>query len=222
MNAFPRFRSEITGKPLPNAFGSGLLCSGWLPSSVKTETTKFHGNRQANPPEVSMSLVYAGTCCHAPGITARGEMADRSTYERLLDAFARQRAALADSGVEALIMVSAEHFANFFMDNMPTFSIGMADDYEGPVEDPDWLKIQRTKVPGNPELSLRIITAVMQSVDVCFAQEWKLDHGLSVPLHFLTPEYELPINPGQHQLPGTAAGASAPHLGVWQGAQACR
>ncbi len=142
-----------------------------------------------------MSLVYAGTCCHAPGITARGEMADPGAYERLIGAFARQRDALVAAGTEALIMVSAEHFANFFMDNMPTFSIGMADNYEGPVEDPDWLQIQRTKVPGNPDLSLRIINAVMQSVDVCYAQEWKLDHGLSVPLHFLTPEYKMPIIP---------------------------
>ena len=30
----------------------------------------------------------------------------------------------------------AEHFANFFMNNMPAFAMGMADRYEGPIEDP--------------------------------------------------------------------------------------
>ena len=142
-----------------------------------------------------MTLVYAGTCCHAPGMTSRAEMAAPETRKQLHDAFARQRQALIDTGTEALVMVSSEHFANFFMDNMPTYSIGMADAYEGPIEDPDWLKIKRTKIPANPDLSLRLINEVMHTVDVCYAQEWKFDHGMSVPLHFLTPAYDLPIVP---------------------------
>jgi 2,3-dihydroxyphenylpropionate 1,2-dioxygenase len=100
-----------------------------------------------------------------------------------------------DSGAEALVVVAAEHFANFFMSNMPAFCIGMADDYEGPIEDPEWIKIEKTKIPGNPDLSKRIITEVMQTVDTAFAEEWKFDHGIIVPLHFLTPEYDLPIIP---------------------------
>ncbi len=35
----------------------------------------------------------------------------------------------------------------------------------------------------------------MQTVDVAYAEEWKFDHGISVPLHFLTPNYDLPIMP---------------------------
>src|SRR6185312_7207308 len=35
----------------------------------------------------------------------------------------------------------------------------------------------------------------MQTVDVAYAEEWKFDHGISVPLHFLTPDYDLPIVP---------------------------
>ena len=142
-----------------------------------------------------MSLVYAGTCCHSPAITSRGEMADPQLRRQLLEAFDRQRQAIEDAGAEAIVMVSSEHFANFFMDNMPTFSIGIADEYYGPIEDPNWLKIPRTTIPANPDLSLRLINQVMQSVDVCFAHEWKFDHGMSVPLHFLTPQYKTPIIP---------------------------
>ena len=99
------------------------------------------------------------------------------------------------SGAEALIVVGAEHFANFFMNNMPAFCIGMGEEYQGPIEDPEWLKIQSHKVPGAPDLSMRIITEVMQTVDTAFAEEWKFDHGIMVPLHFLTPDYDLPIIP---------------------------
>ncbi len=151
-----------------------------------------------------MSLVYAGTCCHSPAITSRGEMADPIVRAQLLAAFERQRQAIEDAEADAIIMVSSEHFANFFMDNMPTFSIGMADEYEGPIEDPNWLKIPRTTIPANPDLSLRIIKDVIQTVDVCFSQEWKFDHGMAVPLHFLTPNYEtaiIPVNINCQALP---------------------
>jgi len=142
-----------------------------------------------------MSLVYAGICCHAPGITVRPEMAEPAQLARLHAAFARQRSAIEQAGTDAIAVVSSEHFANFFMDNMPSFSIGIADEYEGPIENPDWLKIPYTSIPANPGLSLRITEEVMQTVDVGYAQEWKFDHGMFVPLHFLTPEYRTPIIP---------------------------
>jgi len=142
-----------------------------------------------------MSLVYAGVCSHGPGITARAERAD----PQLRDEFYRNLHIMRDdikaSGAEALIVVAAEHFANFFMNNMPAFCMGMADEYEGPIEDPEWLKIPRTKIPGNPELSKKIITEIMQTVDLAFSEEWKFDHGISVPLNFITPDYDMPIIP---------------------------
>jgi len=32
-------------------------------------------------------------------------------------------------------------------------------------------------------------------VDVAYAEEWKFDHGIMVPLHFLTPRFDVPIIP---------------------------
>jgi aromatic ring-opening dioxygenase catalytic subunit (LigB family) len=102
---------------------------------------------------------------------------------------------LAAARPDALIVVAAEHFANFFMNNMPSFAVGMAERYQGPIEDPEWLGIARTAVPGNAALSLRLIREMMQSVDLAYAEEWQFDHGIMVPLHFLTPHYDLPIVP---------------------------
>jgi 2,3-dihydroxyphenylpropionate 1,2-dioxygenase len=78
---------------------------------------------------------------------------------------------------------------------MPAYCIGMAEDYEGPIEDPEWLRIPRRTVPGNADLSRRIIGKVMERVDVAYAEEWKFDHGIMVPLSFLTPEFGLPVIP---------------------------
>lgn len=142
-----------------------------------------------------MSLVFAGICNHGPGTTGRAEMADPETRDALYANLDRMREAIERSGAEALVVVAAEHFANFFMDNMPAFAMGMADYYEGPIEDENWLRIKRVRVPGAPALSERLISKVMQDVDLAYAQEWKFDHGIMVPLHFLTPRYDLPVIP---------------------------
>ena len=142
-----------------------------------------------------MTLVFAGACSHAPGITGRADRADPTQRKNLLNNLERMRQEIKDSGAEALVIVAAEHFANFFMNNMPAYCVGMADYYEGPIEDEEWLAIKKTRIPGNPDLSERLIKTILNDVDVAYAQEWKFDHGISVPLNFLTPDYDLDIIP---------------------------
>ncbi len=142
-----------------------------------------------------MALVYAGVCSHAPGITGRSDRADPAVKDAFYASFDQMRQSIADSGAEAIVVVAAEHFANFFMNNMPSFAIGMADFYDGPIEDPEWLAIEKFRAPGNRDLSERLITEVMQTVDVSYAEEWRFDHGIAVPLNFLTPNFDLPVIP---------------------------
>ncbi len=142
-----------------------------------------------------MSLVFAGACSHAPGITARAERADPKLKDGFYGALDQMRQDMEATKPDALIVVAAEHFANFFMNNMPAYAMGMAPYYEGPIEDPDWLKIKRQKIPGNEKLSKKLIENIMQDIDLAYSAEWKFDHGISVPLHFLTPNYDLDIIP---------------------------
>ena len=69
-----------------------------------------------------MSLVYAGILSHAPGITGRAHLVDN---EAVRDAFyaslEKQRLEIEATGAEALIVIAAEHFANFIMHNMPAY-----------------------------------------------------------------------------------------------------
>jgi 2,3-dihydroxyphenylpropionate 1,2-dioxygenase len=122
-------------------------------------------------------------------------MAPAELREPLYAAFQGMQQQLAASRPDALIIIAAEHFANFFMNNMPSFAIGMSDQYQGPIEDPDWLRIARTTIPGNAGLSRQLIQEIMQTVDVAYTEEWKFDHGIMVPLHFLTPSFALPVIP---------------------------
>ncbi len=143
-----------------------------------------------------MSLVYAGVLSHGPGMTGRAHLVENtSKRDELYSALEVQRQDILACGADTLIVVAAEHFANFFMDNMPAFCVGVGDKHIGPIEDPDWLGIARTEIPGNPELAQRLTREIMQSVDVAYAEEWRCDHGIMVPLHFLTPDYDIPVIP---------------------------
>jgi aromatic ring-opening dioxygenase catalytic subunit (LigB family) len=142
-----------------------------------------------------VSLVFAGVCSHAPGITGRAARADASVRDEFYAKLDELRQRMEATEPDAVIVVAAEHFANFFMNIMPAYCIGMADRYEGPIEDEQWLAIARRNVPGNAALSRRLIELVMRDVDVAYAEEWKFDHGIMVPLNFLTPRYDLPVIP---------------------------
>ena len=142
-----------------------------------------------------MSLVFAGVCSHAPGITGRAHLADPAVKDEFHAQFHRFGEALRATKPDALIVIAAEHFANFFMNNMPAYAIGMADSYEGPIEDSKWLGIEKTRIPGDAALSQRLIREMMQTVDVAYAEEWKFDHGIMVPLHFLTPRFDVAVVP---------------------------
>ena len=69
-----------------------------------------------------MSLVFAGICSHAPGITGRAQLADRDIAGDFFRCYRSMGDQLAAARPDALMIVAAEHFANFFMNNMPAFA----------------------------------------------------------------------------------------------------
>jgi aromatic ring-opening dioxygenase catalytic subunit (LigB family) len=142
-----------------------------------------------------MSLVFAGVCSHAPGITGRAARAEPAVRDAFYAKLGELQQRLKAAEPDALIVVAAEHFANFFMNNMPAYCMGMSDFYEGPIEDEAWLGIKRRRVPGNASLSRRLIETMLGEIDLAYAEEWKFDHGIMVPLNFLTPRYDLPVIP---------------------------
>lgn len=142
-----------------------------------------------------MSTVFLGIMSHAPALTGRIAGAVAEDRDAVLDGFAALRAQLEAARPDLLVVVAAEHFANFFMNNMPAYAVGMADSYKGPVEDEEWLKIEHVMVPGDAAASRALIEQLLESVDVSYCEEWKFDHGIMVPLHYITPNYDVPVIP---------------------------
>ncbi len=142
-----------------------------------------------------MSLVFAGVCSHAPGITARPETAEPALLEAFYGELERMRKEIKAARPDVLVVVAAEHFGNFFMNNMPAFAVGMGDGFYGPIEDESFLRIKKRTAPSNRAIAQKIIESVLHDVDVAFCEEWTFDHGLAVPLRFLNPDDEIPFIP---------------------------
>ncbi|HXG52360.1 MAG TPA: extradiol ring-cleavage dioxygenase [candidate division Zixibacteria bacterium] len=141
-----------------------------------------------------MPVVFACAASHAPGMTAWTEAAPREQAERFLGAYRALGARLAAAKPDAIVALTVEHWANFFLDHMPAFCIGRAPHYDGPVE--EWLRIPKTRVPGDAPLGCALLDACFaEGFDPAFSDELLFDHATMLPLHFLNPEMALPVVP---------------------------
>jgi hypothetical protein len=141
-----------------------------------------------------MPLVFAAAASHAPGITAWPDAPPADQKATVHGAFAKMRDELKAANVDALVLLTSEHWANFFLDHIGAFCVGRGDGFSGPIE--PWLNVPKTVVPGAPALATEIIEAAYANgVEPSYAHELEFDHGTMVPLHFLTPEMNVPVVP---------------------------
>ena len=141
-----------------------------------------------------MPISFACAASHAPGITAWAEAAPAAQKDAVYGGFDRLRAKLDASGTEVLILLTSEHWVNFFLDHMGAFCVGRAEAYGGPVE--PWLKIDKSQVKGDPALATEILeTAYDHGIEPSFAYELQFDHGTMVPLSLIMPKMDRPVVP---------------------------
>ncbi len=141
-----------------------------------------------------MPVSFACAVSHAPGLTAWPDAAPREQKDKIYSAFGRLEQTLSESQTDALVLLTSEHWANFFLDHMGGFCVGRADHYDGPIE--PWLKVDKTAVPGAPDLAGGLLDYCADNgFEPTFSHEMVLDHGSMVPLHFLTPKMDVPVVP---------------------------
>jgi 2,3-dihydroxyphenylpropionate 1,2-dioxygenase len=139
-----------------------------------------------------VSLVGAFAASHAPGITGRPSLPPPVESEPIFRAYDDLRDRLEDTRPDVLVVVSPEHWANFFLDNMPSFCIGVADEFSGPTDE-RFVNIERRSVRGNARLARALAEGIADEVDLSTSQEMAFDHGVMLPLHLL--RTELPVIP---------------------------
>ena len=141
-----------------------------------------------------VAIVFACAVAHAPGILGWPLAAPDDQRQRFHLAYQRLGSALRASRPDAIVILTAEHWANFFLNNYPAFCIGRASEYVGPLEDS--INVPRGTVSGDAQLARELLQGCfLRGVEPSFSEELTLDHGTMVPLHFLTPERDVPIVP---------------------------
>jgi aromatic ring-opening dioxygenase catalytic subunit (LigB family) len=123
-----------------------------------------------------------------PALVAK-QGADCRTAKLYAEIATHLRAAAPD----VLVIYTDDHFNTFFLDNFPTFAIGVAEATSGP-NDQTPMPSYSVGVDGSLAAHLRA-RGIAEGFDITLAQDFDLDHSIMVPLHFLTPGMSIPIVP---------------------------
>ena len=147
---------------------------------------------------------------HVPaigGAIAKGLQSD-PYWKPFFDGFPPIRQWLNQEKPDVAVVFYNDHGLNFFLDKMPTFAVGAADEYQS--ADEGWgLPVYKT-FTGDPALSWHIIEAlVADEFDITTCQKMFVDHAMSIPFELAWPNVDawpvklvpIAINTVQHPLP---------------------
>ena len=141
-----------------------------------------------------MPIVFACAASHAPGITAWTEAAAKDQVGVVTGGYARLAEALDRANPDTVLVLTSEHWVNFFLDHASAFCIGRGERFTGPVE--PWLRVERRTMSGNPQLATRLLEhCYANGFEPSHSHELELDHGTMVPLSFLTPRMDRKVVP---------------------------
>jgi protocatechuate 4,5-dioxygenase beta chain len=139
-------------------------------------------------------IIGAVTTSHVPaigGAIAKGLQND-PYWKPFFDGFIPVRHWLAEAKPDVVVVVYNDHGLNFFLDKMPTFSVGAASSYSN--ADEGWGIPQVPAFTGDPALSWHLIESLVgEEFDLTTCQEMKVDHAFTLPMALLWPEQKWPV-----------------------------
>jgi protocatechuate 4,5-dioxygenase beta chain len=147
---------------------------------------------------------------HVPAIGGALAKGLQSTpyWKPFFDGFPPVRAWLDEVKPDVAVVFYNDHGLNFFLDTVPTFAVGAADEYHN--EDEGWGIPALGSFAGDPKLSWHIIESLVgRDFDPASCQKMLVDHAFSLPLQLLWPDRHrrvrasvpIAINTVQHPLP---------------------
>lgn len=143
---------------------------------------------------MSGSIVFAAGVSHAPHITGFPDHAPPESKARFYGAMEQIGERLRAARPDLVVVVSSDHFHNLFTDRMPAFCVGVGDSHQGPAE--KWIRIKPFTVRGAPAFGRAVMEhAFRLGMDPAFSERTVIEHGLAVPLSFLTPSFDVPVLP---------------------------
>ena len=139
-------------------------------------------------------LVTAIACTHNPLIFWN----NTDVEVKLKEAFDPVRKRLRDSNPDALIVIANDHVMNFFLDNIPSFAVGIAPKTEGSFigdrERGNGMPLWKGAV--KEDVAKDILKKGLDlGIDFSSTQQFKIDHAFIVPLLLCLSNIDIPIIP---------------------------
>jgi len=125
--------------------------------------------------------VYAAS--HGPLIIRKWDSVSPAHQQALTGAFDELGRRIRAPRLDALVIISPDHWVNFFIDNLPMICIGVGDTHGGPNE--PWMvkEFPHPTLPGHPQLARHILdTALETGFEPSVSHQMLLDHGFCIPL----------------------------------------
>ncbi len=133
---------------------------------------------------------------HGPLIIRKWASVTSVHQQALNGAFAELGRRIQAARLDALVIISPDHWVNFFIDNLPTICIGVGDTHDGPNEPWMMAEFPHATLPGHPQLAQHILdTALGAGFDPSVSHRMMLDHGFCIPLLKAGVALPLPIVP---------------------------
>ena len=127
-------------------------------------------------------LVGVYAACHGPLIVRMWDQLPASLKDTLNQSFAELGRRIRAARPDVLIVVSPDHWVNFFLDNLPSICIGVGDTHEGPPE--PWLSaFPHRQMAGHAVLARHLAEHVCANgFEPSISYKLALDHGFCIPL----------------------------------------
>jgi aromatic ring-opening dioxygenase catalytic subunit (LigB family) len=127
-------------------------------------------------------LVGVFAASHGPMIVRNWEKLTAAEQGSLDGAFAELGRRITAARADALVVISPDHWVNFFIDNLPSICVGVGEVHGGPPE--PWFKaFPHRSLAGHPALAQHIVrTALDRDFEPSISYQLVLDHGFCLPL----------------------------------------
>jgi protocatechuate 4,5-dioxygenase beta chain len=142
-------------------------------------------------------IVSVIALAHAPGATGWLDKAPKHEQDELLAGYRRMGAALRAANPDVIVGVANDHLLNFPMESIPDWCVGTAARWRGPAEwFRDWVNVPPYEVAGHRDLARHIVReSGRRGFNLAFSDALEFDDNWSVPLKFLTPQYDVALVP---------------------------
>ena len=132
-----------------------------------------------------MAKITAGIgCSHVPAIGAAFDqgLTQDPYWKPLFDGYPAAQAWMKKHKPDVAIIIYNDHGSAITLETIPTFAIGVADEFQ--PADEGWGPRKVPVVKGHPKLAWHLTeTLIINEFDMCVMNKLDVDHGLTIPMN---------------------------------------